>query len=340
MNAASKNNLDDYRFSNYTDSSKFRDNQTENMNRTDINNNSRYIIGGEFTINQKYWDYLFTLDYQFGDNSMEKVTFDNTTAYDSSYYPGSTWNYSNFKHVITNDEHTNQTPSFINISNYFRHLINLITPEDNIFLTLNLFFSSGEISYTNNYIEWYWNHSGQYTTSDTMSATNTNKFDAKNLGASFTAGYSLSKSFNDLFILSGIRFTGNMEQLETIDQLYSNYTTSLVRAKIKPTAASFTLPLYINYNAAVWCSVYGGINYSYNYNRYKIEYSNEETFHASGTNTTLSNNSDYIDQGWQSNKFIYAGCELRHPSGLKIQLFFDEDFTFIRDWNVSIGYHF
>lgn len=49
---------------------------------------------------------------------------------------------------------------------------------------------------------------------------------------------------------------------------------------------------------------------------------------------------DDTSERWQSYKSLYAGCELRHSSGLKIQFFFDDDIASIRNWNFSVGYHF
>jgi hypothetical protein len=88
--------------------------------------------------------------------------------------------------------------------------------------------------------------------------------------------------------------------------------------------------------------VYGGINYLYSYTRYESELTKSGTYpppHYDYENI-YSIRGDFENQGWQSYKSIYLGCEIRHPSGLKVQFFFDENFTDIRNWNVSVGYHF
>lgn len=270
----------------------------------------------------------------------------NSSQYDSSYYINGGWTTSEHLHQSINDDHSSRKPSFINITNYFRHLIDLLTPEDNIFLTLNLFFSSGQISYVDKFEEFFRDSTSFSTYGDTTLSSNTDNYDTKNVGTSFSAGYSLSKTFNDLFLLSGIRFSGYLERLENVDiidiQEYYNSTQVFVRSKVYPVNASFTLPLYLNYKAAEWCSVYGGLNYTYSYFRYKIEHSNTENHHLS-INPEIrifNNNENYVSQGWQSYKSIYAGFELAHKSGLKLQFYFDKDFSMINNWNVSVGYHF
>ncbi len=332
-----------YHITNNNDSTKFRHIYIDNEEQVNNAYNSRYVIGGEFTINHKFWDYLFSIDYQFGDNSQKKFTVDSSSSSDSSYFPGEQWLTSGSQNIITNDNHTSQKPSFVNINNYFRHLLNLITPVDNIFLSLNLFFSTGEISYAGNSNNIFSNYSGQSGSGDTSSTLNSDKFDVSNLGLTFSTGYALSKSFTDLFILSGIRFSGNLEHIENIGIIYNDYNEpAFVKTKSYPSAASFTLPLYLNYTVAKWFSVYGGLNYSYTYSRYKYEYSNTEYNYQSlrSNEQTVTSRGENINEGWQSDKSIYLGCELRHQSGLKIQLFINNDFALIRNWNVSVGYHF
>lgn len=334
-----------YRFKdeNEFDSSRYRNFNYENINNFQVVNDSRYAAGIEFAVNNKNLDYLGSIDYQSGDNSVKLNSNDDFYYSDSTYNsPSGPW-YTSISMTRTIIDHsTNQKPSVVNINNYFRHGINLITPEDNIFITLNLFFSSGHISYSDKYEKVYINNN-EIIYGDTTLVDNPEDFEIDNWGVSFSTGYVLSKSWSDLSALSGLKFAGSTELLEGIDEIYSpSGYPSFVRNKSKPTMASFTLPFYLNYSPADWFSVYGGINYIYSYTRYESDLTKSGTYpppHYNYENIYLTK-SDFENQGWQSYKSIYLGCELRHSSGLKVQFFFDENFTFIRNWNVSVGYHF
>ena len=348
INKANVNSLtgfddNDYRYSINSDGSQYRTSLISNICQNDKTNNSRYVIGGEFTINHEFWDYLVSADYQFGDNSQNSISSENYVVVDSAYQAGQTWSVFNHTERIDYDNRTSQEPAFFNISNYFRHLINLITPGDNIFLSLNLFFSAGEISYKNLSKYFETASSGGIFTSDSSQVTNTDKADIKNLGTVFSAVYAISKNFSDLFVLSGIRFSGRLEQLEDIDMIYDDSNNlEFAKSKSYPSSASFTLPLYLNYTAAEWVSVYGGINYSYTYfhNKHEYNYMLEGIYDQGNISAESNQKADDTSERWQSYKSLYAGCELRHSSGLKIQFFFDDDIASIRNWNFSVGYHF
>jgi len=190
INKANVNSLtgfddNEYRLSINPDGSQYRTYLVSNTRQNDRTNNSRYVIGGEFTINHKFWDYLVSVDYQFGDNSLNSISSEDFVTVDSAYQPGQPWSVIIHSRRIDEDNQTSQKPAFFNISNYFRHLINLLTPGDNIFLSLNLFFSSGKISYKNLSKYFETAGSGGIFTSDSSQVTNTYKADIKNLGTVF-----------------------------------------------------------------------------------------------------------------------------------------------------------
>lgn len=64
IHSFSEDENNDYRFQNLSDSTKYRDHDNQYLRNNNDADNSRYVVGGEFTLNNKYWDYLFTIDYQ------------------------------------------------------------------------------------------------------------------------------------------------------------------------------------------------------------------------------------------------------------------------------------
>lgn len=305
-------------------------------------NDTRYAFGLEFAINNEKLDYVGSISYQKANNSGNISDDYNSTVYDSLYdsYP---WQTHGYEGRITNVDRLENEPYFLSFNNYFEHTVDWITSNDNLFITLNSFYSNGEISYSNNYNEVvnYFNN-GIVTDSDTSFINQNGSTDAKNWGVAISSGYALSASLSDLFILTGFKLSGSFSRLENVRGGLSSHPANLFSKNItKDTFAGFTFPLYLNYTIEKWVSIHGGINYSYFYWRRNDELSYEALNYMSYlSNFDVEASVENEASGWISSKSIYLGCELRHSSGLKVQFFFDEDFSNIRDFNVSVGYHF
>lgn len=302
----------------------------------------KYAIGFEITANNDNWDYIGSLDYQFNDNSGKRLAYEMTFNTDSTYSPTNNWNF--YTNLLSRDidNFSDQKPSIINLNNYFRHSIDWLTENDNIFLSLNAFYSYGTLSYNNIYHSRTQFTSNQVANADTEETKYTDKFDTKNWGINLSTGYVLSKRLTDIDVLTGIKFLTKIENLKFINESYNYPRYVFETIRLKPKFVTFTLPLYINYTPYQWISVYGGINYSYVYisNKSSQESSGITLLSYYTTELIVSDKENFLNEGWQSYKSIYIGCELRHPSGLKIQFLFDKDIVTIPNWNVSLGYNF
>jgi hypothetical protein len=304
--------------------------------------NKKYAIGLEFTANNNSWDYIGSIDYQFADNSSIRKIYENYIHLDSIY----TSLYG--LEIFTNMQHrdidnvSDQKPSTINLNNYFRHSAGWFTENDQVFISMNLFYSFGTLSYTNVYYNLFKYTSNQTLDSSSVINTYSDKFDSKNWGANLSAGYVLSKKMTDIDVITGLKINGKIENIKSINESYNYPGYFFETLTVKPKFVSFTLPFYLYYTPVQWISVYGGINYSYGYRSIKSEAEisgiSIQSYYT--TELMLSTKEYSIDQGWQSYKSIYFGCELRHSSGLRLQFLFDKDIGIIPDWNVSLGYNF
>lgn len=324
------------------DSALYRSYQLDTGKNDENENDSRNVIGLEIALNNTKFDYVGSIDYQFGDNSYKNDLGMYQYHYDSTkYYPE--WNVYRNERTSKSLQSSSQKSYIINFTNYYRHQLGLILPDDDLFLTLNLFYSWGEISFEDNTenINLYYNQQG--TDGDTVTSNNSGQFDVKDWGVTLGAGYVLTKKLDDLSVLTGLKVLGNIEYLSTLRT--ANITSGIPgfeKDVLKPSLFSVTLPIYIHYSPVQWFSVYGGMNYTYTYTRNKtsasLNVTRQESYYPRITEYNFNLNT--VRQGWQSYKSIYLGCELRHSSGLKVYVYWNEDLTLIRNWNVSLGYQF
>lgn len=129
----------------------------------------------------------------------------------------------------------------------------------------------------------------------------------------------------------------------TYTQSDYNYSSSptFSASTIKLTFFNLTFPVYINYSPAEWISIWGGMNYSYGYyNRVVDVLASSTNYTNASLSQFYSSKSNSDNSTYQSMKSTFLGVELKHPSGLRVQIAFDEDVASFRDWNMSVGYHF
>jgi hypothetical protein len=316
--------------------------QGETINFDDTE--TRYVVGFEYTAGNDLFDYVGSIDYQFGDNSYNNIDNLDSYSYDSTRYsPSQPWNTRRTEQFTNTRQNSSHKPSVLNFSSYFRHKLGLIGSDDNIFISANAFYASGTVSYNSFDERISLSYTETGTAGDTVNIENSNKYDVNDWGLTFSAGYVFPKTIDDLSFLTGLKILGSIEHLDGLRRYRpSSYQSGFMEYAFKPSMFSVTLPVYVNYSPADWVSVYAGLNYSYAYTYEKSNQSMDNIFRESysPTETTFNLRYDESNHMWQSYKSFYFGCEFRHPAGLRAQFFFDRDITNVPDWNVSLGWVF
>jgi len=324
-----------------------------NSNTNKINeDNSYYVLGLEYTAANEQWDYIARASYQSSTYNFKNTYTSNQQSVDSTYYGYSANPVSSTSKSdrTSGYENFNQSePYTLAFENYFQRKRTLFSLDGNIFVSVNINYTNGDgktggnsFSNNRNYLN------GTWTTSGTISNASDGKYDNKSWGFTFTPGFIIKKSFSDLFLLSGLKLeTGynKHHSAQTNDYYQSDYYSqapTLINSTLALTFVTLALPVYINYSPAEWISLWGGMNYSYGYSKRVEDASGNSTSYYSSSSwpQNYSVNSKNDNSSYQSSKSTFLGLELKHPSGLRVQISFDEDVASFRDWNMSVGYHF
>lgn len=299
--------------------------------------NSQYVLGFEFSLAKENWDYITRVSYQKSTSNDRRISLENNQQHDSTYNPPIS--YSNKSNRTNNEAYFNTVePYAVVFENYYQQKSSFISLEGNLFVSAKAYFSKGEGKGSGDYYNAHANYNnGILGSNDTSRGIIDNKFDDKDWGFSFTPGYLLKKSFSDLSLMSGIiMVAGHKKNTFRQSDFSSLSRPEFTNITSKLTFAILTIPVYINYSPAEWISFWGGMNYSYGYSKH-----NRENLHDIRDVRGISNlisSSTYA--GYQSAKSVFLGAELKHLSGLRLQISFDEDVASFRDWNMSLGYHF
>ncbi|MDP3147906.1 MAG: hypothetical protein Q8N83_02135 [Ignavibacteria bacterium] len=313
--------------------------------------NSTSEFGFEFSLANEKWDYIARVSYQKSTENTKNSSYSNQESLDSTYYGSSSTPISSSnRNNSTNSTNysTHSEPYIFAFENYYQHKTSFFSLDGNFFVSASINYSSGDgkIGGDSFYRYEYYNN-GVLTSHNSRSNSSEQKFADKNWGFTFTPGFVLKKNFTDLFLFTGIKIeTGyhrySSGKTESASVVYdTNYPFFVTTSKTKETFVSVTLPVYINYTPAEWISIWGGMNYSYGYNKSVIASSTSSTSSTIPSYPqTYSVNTNNDNSSFQSSKSTFLGLQLKHPSGLRVQISFDEDVASFRDWNMSVGYHF
>jgi hypothetical protein len=299
-----------------------------------------FSAGLEFAFNNKSIDYVGRIGYQFSKSPQKIFLEELNIIIDTSYSTDPpqislSSNYSTIDNYIKGDKNG------VDLYSYFSHSSDLLTPGDKLFVSLYAFYTGGDKSYSIKVQQSRLIQGSSVFSLDTTISEKANFFNYYNSAIYFSAGYALNLTLSDIELLSGLKILGIYRDAKDLDgSLSTNSSTFFDYSYIKK-LAGLTLPLYLNYSPEQWISVYGGMNFTYAYIYEKYDITDKQvSYSSSSINNYVSRRRINDNSSWQSGKSIYAGFELRHSSGLRILTFFNDNFTNIRNWNVSVGYHF
>lgn len=345
------NNIDFRKTVNY-----YQNNSIENINDSKIEEDNNLYQGGlNFGLNTSKIDYVGKLYFVYNENKIITEQNYRNIQIDSTYYPKL------YIYYITelNKYNFNSKRKGLIFNNYFQSEINnsffgkSIPAEKNFFVTLNAYYLNNKLNFDGTYNYKYESIIDTNHNINLISVSNKPKsLDKNDWGFRISTGLTFKKNIDNLYILSGFILDGSHNDFHYLGQgnivylQFPNYS-EIINYYIfneKNNVFTLTLPIYLNLDLFQFLSFYGGFNFAYQYldrkitSDFDIDYVSEQYPYSTEENRKYNSTND--DNNFKSYKSVYVGLELKHKSGLVMQISFDEDISTFQDWNFSLGYHF
>lgn len=308
--------------------------------------NNQYKIGISYSLFGNHWDYIANVSYQKSDNQSD-VFFNFTDSYidSSSIDTLNNWNVNKRSYIFHGANFGKSKPDFYQIYNYYQRQLDWLFPKDNFFIKAKATLSKGRIEYNQdqNRLHKELNNNSIVST-DTSVIFGEGTIKPDNTWLNLSCGYTASFTLDDIYILAAINPGYQYVQITDIpftQQRYRRYSRliSLTERKRTTYKLDVRLPIYINYSPAKWIDFYGGITYNYGYSGTDESQTALSDFtRDEGRVITTTDSYDY--KVISSLKSRYLGMNLKHKSGLRLQVSFRNDITNYSYWDMALGYHF
>jgi hypothetical protein len=291
------------------------------------NEQRAYAAGLEFSSASSASDFIISVGFQKG-----TLNSQNNSA--SSYYSQSYS--SNFE---SNNSASGSPTTFIGRL-YLQHEASWITKMDNLFASLNVAYTTGDLDYGSSYQQ-------EFSPSNTPLSIDFSKSEAaKDLKSLLSFGYVVRQKLSDIEFLIGLNPQISYREITGISDnqaiSYYNYAANIVN-KQKTTTVAATIPIAVNYAVTPSIALFGGLNYQYSYTSDKTDQTLTTQPFVS-TNSYIigsqSGSSSTTNTSLATSSVIYLGADLSHASGLNVQVFIQNNFASLSSWYVSLGYRF
>jgi hypothetical protein len=312
-------------YSNYTD--------VYNMTGRQHNENSIYAAGVEYSLSGSKWDLITGVEIRknkfqtaYTSNYTDEYLYSNTSG-SSSYSDRSSYSGDRSSSVNTTE------PIIYKAYGYYHHDADVITSTDHYFISSYIYSSSGKIFLNYNETERrIYQYDNNPPSDQTTSRTFFHQEETNDWGVKITSGYLVTRKLDDIEFMAGVH-----PQFGYDEYKIAPTDSWIVNEHVWSAALQF--PIYLNFTPVTWCSFFGGLNYRYTYTYAKenisapLQQYSEDNYFWSTVGSQQTTYSMY-----SSSNNVYAGLELRHSSGLRLQCAFNGSLASYSGWNISLGY--
>ncbi len=155
-----------------------------------------------------------------------------------------------------------------------------------------------------------------------------------NLFIDFGAGYVVKHKMDDLYLFAAL--IGNYSYVDARKILL--YRSTNLDKSLNPVektiekGSHLKIPFYVNYYPTNWFELNGGYTVHYLYRMSETTFNNSS---SEGAEHELYSNSYSNLVSFNS---IFLGINLKHKSGFRVQVAFNNSLTSYSRWNLSLGY--
>ncbi len=325
-----------YELSNYYDYNSDKEKSENKANQ--------YLIGASFSLIGDEWDFIGKIGYQKSDNlyDMNYTYLDHeldSTQYDSIVV---------HKRIFLKNGNafSKHKPDLYHFYGYYQKQLSWLSKKDHLFAKAKAIISSGSMDYN-----YYWKNSNQYANQDTIypaytsDFTENGKMNTDDAWFNLSIGYAATIDLDDIYLL--ISFNPYYQYSKVKDIPFNSYNyrryvyaDHLSERQRTINSGGIKIPIYVHYSPVSWIDFYGGMTYDYAYIDLNEKYSFLTELAPNNTNLVVKDNPESKFTRISSIKSKFAGVNLKHKSGLKLQILFNNDIANFSYWDLSLGYHF
>ncbi len=308
---------------------------------------NHYQIGTTFSFTGNKWDYLGKFSYQKSDNLYDSKYNNLSHRIDSTGYDSTSgiWNIHERKTLRNGATFTKNKPDFYQFYSYYQRQTEWLSKNDHIFIKANAVLSKGSIEYSQNIQNFYTNaYQDTITSSDITNVAGSGKTSTDDIWLNLSFGYAATLTLDEIYIL--ISLNPFYQYSHITDIPFTSYSYRFVYSELlnerKRTYNDMgvRIPLYANFSPVNWIDFYGGITYEYAYTDLDEKNILVSDFDTNTSDLKIEDSHKRTAANISSFRSKFLGINLKHKSGIKLQISFNNDIANFSYWDLSLGYHF
>jgi len=303
----------------------FRDDTDDNQR-----NNSNVFVGLEFGLSENNWDFISSFVYINAD--YKDLIIDKSISHSTQYDSLPVMSYQRISDITELFEEKIKADA-IQANLYFRKEVEFFNQQSEFFIAMSAYYSMEKQELKTSIDETISTFRLGYDVTDYfLDADNNKKFDNTSQSFNLRSGWLINHKMDDIYLLTG--FTGLFMYSTGDKNSFQLINDDIVAGDVTfdEDFYQLELPLYISYSPANWFEVFSGYHIAYINQDYSL--SNE----IGNLGITEVEKEDIKDYGYYQK--TYLGINLKHKSGLRVQIGFNGSLTSYNSWNLSLGYVF
>lgn len=347
FNQANNNRTDNSLSERKSNYNTFRYYDYNNNKSTYTNSGDQYQIGASFSLLGEDWDYVGKISYQLSEYEYDgyyKGAWNNIDSVATDTFLNA-WNIREQSIFGQGSTFIKSEPDYYRLYNYYKTKAGWFSENDHFFIKADAIYSTDKFDYKSTLIEnrFYTNNDTVYSADSTDVADN-GALETKNYWINISTGYVMKFKLDNVAVLIALNPNYqyiNVEDVFTERGYRRGYSQGDIKNRLgEMNLFSIRIPFYFHYTPDSWIEFYGGIVYNYSYGKRTEKNNTLFDPNVTADNPQIEENEKSSSNNISSFKSNFLGVNLKHRSGLRLQISFSRNVFDFSYWNFSLGYHF
>ena len=325
-----------------------RDYQFQKNNGKTDSDGGFYSGGIEIGISRNDFDLIADASVVLSKNNMLNNTDIFNSNIDSSY---NSPNWQVGKNIQRSRSERNETEDLTGFrsSIHFSSGANYFQEDDRYFIGLVFSYQSGDHKINGNLLS---ETASKYVWSETWNGDSTyfrlpdESSPTKSTFYGFQTGYKTGKTVDDIKFLTGLTYIFTFSKREYISY---NFNVSSFSGYINKNdydnnsyLNTVLLPVFISYTPTSWFELHGGLTYEINQQTLETENNQTQKNFENNNVVRYTSNGKFQNKSSQTSQDLNSslGATLKHSSGLKLYIAFNNDILAYKTWDLTLLYNF